>query len=82
MKSASIRELRHGTPAVLAWVEQGHQVRITHRRRLVAVLGPPTGSEAAQTARPDFAARLRQTWGDKRLPTTATEQLHEERGER
>ncbi len=82
MKSASIRDLRHATPAVLAWVEQGHEVRITRRRRLVAVLGPPAGSEAAPPARPDFAARLRQSWGDKHLPTTATEQLREERGER
>lgn len=79
MKSTSIRELKHATSAVLAWVEQGEKVEVRRRGETVAVLSPPV---AVSRKRPNFAARLKSIYGKKVLARTATEMLSEERGER
>lgn len=81
MGKTSIRELKHATSAVLEKVKRGETLQITRRNQVVAVLGPPPSTSGAVN-RPDFAARLRELWGDRRLPTTATELLTEERGDR
>lgn len=82
MKSASIRELKHATPAILQWVQQGHAVQITKYNRIVAVMTLPSAGSVEKMERPDFAARLKKTWGGKQLKMTATELIHEERGDR
>lgn len=82
MKTTNIRELKHATSMVLGWVEQGETVEITRRNQIVAVLSPPVPKKKKKVARPDFAARLKEMWGDKILPTTGTEIVSEGRGER
>ena len=79
MKTATIRELKHTTSAVLDWVEKGERVEIRRRGKPVAVLSRPV---AAKRGKPDFAARLKRIYGAKVLKTTATELLATERGER
>jgi len=79
MKTATVRELKHKTAAVLDCVENGQPVEIRKRGRPVAVLSP---LKSRPTARPDFAARLRGIYGTKVLAKTATELLAEERGDR
>ena len=82
MKTASIRELKHDTAAVLGWVEAGEPVEIRRRGKLVAVMSPPVQSSDKAASRPDFEARLKTIYGGKMLKTTATELLAEERGDR
>jgi antitoxin (DNA-binding transcriptional repressor) of toxin-antitoxin stability system len=82
MKSASIRELKHATPAILQWVQLGHTVQITKHNRIVAVMTMPPAAVVENVERPDFAARLKKTWDGKKLKTTATELIHDERGDR
>ena len=79
MKTATIRELKHATSAVLEWVEKGESVEIRRRGKPVAVLSRP---RARRRAKPDFAARLKGIYGNKVLKVTTTELLAAERGER
>lgn len=81
MKTASIRELKHDTNTVLAWVTSGERVEIQRRGKPVAMLSRPA-RKAKAPARPDFAARLKTIYGDKELAVTATDLLAQERGDR
>jgi prevent-host-death family protein len=82
MKNASIRDLRHNTSEVLRWVEQGETVQVQKRGVTVAVLSRPVPVKKKKVVMPDFAARLQKIYGDKMMPTTATEELEWERGDR
>lgn len=81
MKTASIRELKHETSTVLAWVEAGERVEIQKRGKAVAVLSRP-GTQPSTFREIDFMARLRSVYGDRMLAVTATEVISEERGNR
>ena len=80
MKSTTIRELKHETSKVLSIVEGGESVEVRRRNQLVAVLSPPVKGTAGP--KPDFAARLREIYGEKLLETTGTELVNELRGDR
>jgi len=79
MKTTSIRELRHSTSKVLAWVAQGETVEVQKRGDPVAVLSPR--KRKGSIVRPDFSGRLRTIYGDKVLPTTGTDVVSEARGD-
>ena len=79
MKKATIRELKHETTAVLRRVAAGETVQVCRRNEPVAVLSPV--QREAPVVRPDFAARLREIYGDVVLPTTATDLISESRGD-
>ena len=69
MKTATVRQLRHDFGSVLNWVEDGEEVEISKRGRVVARLTPPRqkSSRMLKTGRPDFAARLKRIFGNKVL---------------
>ena len=65
MKTATVRQVRHDFGTVLDWVEEGEQVAISKRGKIVALLSPPpTPKPAKPKKRPDFAARLKRIYGD------------------
>ena len=69
MKTATVRQLRHDFGSVLAWIEEGEQVEIRKRGKLVALISPPLPPKrSGRKKRPDFAARLKRIFGDKVLP--------------
>jgi len=78
MKTTTIRELKHDTTTVLAWVAKGESVEVRRRGVPVAVLTPRRSK--ARVVRPDFAARLRAIYGDKVLAATGTDLVAEARG--
>ncbi len=80
MKRTTIRELKHETGKVLALVEAGEMVEVFRRKEPVAILTPVVHGKAMK--KPDFAARLRQIYGERVLETTGTELIDESRGER
>lgn len=48
------------------WVEDGEQVKVSKRGKIVAVITPPPAPKAVRPKkRPDFAARLKRIYGDK-----------------
>jgi antitoxin (DNA-binding transcriptional repressor) of toxin-antitoxin stability system len=79
MKTTTIRELKHDTTTVLSWVAGGESVEVRRRGAPVAVLSP--AKRKARVVRPDFAGRLKATYGTKRTPTTGTDLVAEARGE-
>jgi antitoxin (DNA-binding transcriptional repressor) of toxin-antitoxin stability system len=80
MRTTTIRELKHATSTVLSWVAAGETVEVRRRRRPVAMLTPL--KRKTPVFRPDFAARLRDIYGERQLPTTATDLVAEARGDR
>jgi antitoxin (DNA-binding transcriptional repressor) of toxin-antitoxin stability system len=79
MRSTTIRELKHDTTMVLSWVAAGQTVEVRRRNQPVALLSPPKRKAAVR--RPDFAARLKATYGKTRLTTTGTALIATARGE-
>lgn len=79
MRTTTIRELKHATSTVLAWVAGGESVVVRRRDKPVAVLSPP--KRPARIARPDFLGRLRAIYGKRVLAATGTDLVAESRGE-
>jgi antitoxin (DNA-binding transcriptional repressor) of toxin-antitoxin stability system len=66
MKMASIRQVRHDFSTVLDWIEEGEQVQISKRGKVVALLSPPPVTKRTRSRkRPDFAARLKMRDGTR-----------------
>jgi len=49
----------------LAWLEEGQEIQITMRRRVVARLVPDRPKSMPKARLPDFAARLKKIHGEK-----------------
>lgn len=79
MKTATIREIQHNLSKVLSWVEQGEEVRVLRRKKVVARLLPP---DPQSTACPDFVERARAIWGKNPRGKPMSALLSESRGER
>jgi len=77
MRTASIRDLRYRFGNVETLLQEGEEIRITKRKRVVARLLPPATPVARR--RPDFLARLRKIYGAKRLKVSGAELLARER---
>lgn len=68
MKTATVRQLRHDFGSVLQWLEEGEQVSISKRGKVIALISPPPPEKPGPSKkRPDFAARLKRIYGDKVL---------------
>lgn len=68
MKTATIRQIRHDFSTVLDWIEDGEQVEVSKRGKIVALITPPPPPKPKRPKkRPDFAARLKRIYGDKVL---------------
>lgn len=66
MPSVNLRKLRD-TKQIKEWLEAGETVELRERNRVIGRITPePSGSGTAQM--PDFAARLREMWGDRVFP--------------
>ena len=79
MKTASIRQIQHNLNKVLAWVENGEEVQIFRRKKLVAKIVPLLPA-AAET--PDFLGRAKNVWGASPRGKFLSEVLSQDRGER
>lgn len=76
MKTATVRQIRHDFGTVLNWVEDGEQVAISKRGKVVALLTPPPAAKSVRTRkRPDLAARLRLRDGDRVIMARAMDDI-------
>lgn len=66
MKTATIRELRNNTTRILSWVAEGEEVTLLNRTRPIARICPPRAQAPSAFKAPDYAARARRIFGDKR----------------
>ncbi|HEY3738416.1 MAG TPA: hypothetical protein VGL53_01165 [Bryobacteraceae bacterium] len=75
MKQASLRDLRYNLDRLAALLQEGEEIQIMKRESVVALLLPPA-------PRPDFAARLKQMWGDRFMEVSGAALIVEERSGR
>ena len=68
MRTATVRDLRTKFPVLARWIENGEQIEITRRGRVVARLTPPEPNKKAKLVKPDFMKRLREIYGDYVMP--------------
>jgi antitoxin (DNA-binding transcriptional repressor) of toxin-antitoxin stability system len=66
MKTATIRQVRHDFSSVLAWVADGEEVTVLNRTRPVARICPPRAQASVKFKMPDFSARSKSIFGNKR----------------
>lgn len=70
MKSVSIRDLRYDFKTVESLLDRGEELQVMKRRRVIARLVP---EPAPRRPLPDFLARLKSTYGKKRLAVPGSE---------
>ena len=85
METATIREVQHNLAAYVRKVEQGQEIEIRRRSRVVARL-VPAGEDAKPARDLNWGVvreRLHRMWGDEPAPgKSISEILYESRGER
>lgn len=77
MKTASVRDLRQNFPRVMAWIEDGEQVAVTMRSKVIARLIPEPEAPKSEPTTPDFAAISREIFGKRTFPGDAMESERE-----
>jgi antitoxin (DNA-binding transcriptional repressor) of toxin-antitoxin stability system len=83
MKTTTVRELRTNFPKVERWITDGEEVQITKRRKVVATLVPPARRPRRGMKLPNFAKRVRATFGRRKLTAQQSADLRNElRGQR
>jgi len=77
MVRASVRDLRYGFKKVELLLQQGEEIEITKRRRVIARLVPVAARPSADV--PDFLARLRAIYSNKTLSPSGAELVARDR---
>lgn len=72
-----MRDLRYRFREVEGMLQEGQEIEITKRKRVIATLVPP--KRAFPVRRPDFLARLKKIYGHKRLKVSGAALLAQER---
>jgi antitoxin (DNA-binding transcriptional repressor) of toxin-antitoxin stability system len=78
MRKATVRDLRYRFSVVEDLLDEGEEVQITKRKRIIARLLPVTPNSSPR--RPDFLARLKKLYRGKPLKVSSAELLSSERG--
>jgi len=79
MQSITLRQLRD-TRQVKAWLKAGIHIEVRERNLVLGDLVPRTPPSPSAVEWPDFAARLKEHYGDRMVP--AVEMLIEDREDR
>jgi len=77
MRKASVRDLRYSFTKIERLLQQGEEIQITKRRRIIARLVPEKAE--APKEMPDFMARLRAIYGNKILKVSGAELIRKDR---
>lgn len=65
MKTATVADLRNRFPRVFKWIEEGEQVELTKRGKVVARLVPAPKPKSSKFKVPDFDAIQHRVFGNK-----------------
>ncbi len=77
MRKATVRDLRYHFPEIESLLQDGQEIQITKRKKVIARLVPVR--PAGEAKHPDFMARLKKIYGNKKLAVTGAQLLAEER---
>jgi len=80
MVKATVRDLRYRFPKVESLLQEGQEVQITKRKRVIARLVPELSVGTPRL--PDFMARLKKIYGNRRLSASGADLIRSERDER
>jgi antitoxin (DNA-binding transcriptional repressor) of toxin-antitoxin stability system len=75
MKTATVRDLRYDFPKIEAWLEGGEEIIITKHSKPIARIQSENAVEKPLSPLPDFAARRKQTWGDRFFTREEVEEM-------
>ena len=81
MKTATVRQIQHNLSEVLRWLEDGQEVEITRRNRVIARIVPAIGQSRPLTW-PDFVERSARVWGKRLRGKSVSRLIIEDRRER
>ena len=76
MTTVSVRDLRYDFKKVEELLRNGQEIQITKRN---VVIGRIVPEKREQPPMPDFAARVREIYGDKQFEVSSADLLAEER---
>lgn len=76
-----MRQVQHRLSEVMKWVEDGEEVVILRRNRVVARIVPP-GPASGVPKWPDFTGRARRIWGKRVRGKPLARIISEDREER
>jgi antitoxin (DNA-binding transcriptional repressor) of toxin-antitoxin stability system len=76
MITVSVRDLRYDFPRIEDLLRQGQEIQITKRRKVIARLVP---EKSEYPPLPDFAARVREIYGDKQFEVSGAELISADR---
>ena len=79
MRRATVRDLRYRLPEIENLLQEGEEIQITKRKRVIARLVPERQGAAPRL--PDFLGMLREIYGEKKLKVTGAELIRAERDE-
>ena len=68
MKTATVRDLRTKFPVLSRWLDDGQQIEITRRGRVIALLTPAGNPKPGKLKKPDIMKQLREIYGDYVMP--------------
>jgi antitoxin (DNA-binding transcriptional repressor) of toxin-antitoxin stability system len=71
MKKATVRDLRYHFSKLEDLLRDGEEIQISRRNRVIARLLPPESPKPSEW--PDFPARPKKIFGNKKLKVTGTE---------
>jgi antitoxin (DNA-binding transcriptional repressor) of toxin-antitoxin stability system len=74
MKTATLRDLRYDFKKIEAWLKSGEDVEITRHSKPFALISPPK-KRKTKLAHPDYAARLKEIWGDRVFSDAEVEEM-------
>ena len=77
VRKATVRDLRYHFPEIESLLQEGEEIQITKRKRVIARLVPERA--AATVVLPDFMALLKEIYGNKRLKVTGAELIRADR---
>lgn len=77
MKQATLRDLRYNFNRIATLLQEGEEIQITKRKRVVARILPPEPAKVVE--RVDFMARLKATYGDRVMDQSSAQLLAQER---
>ena len=77
VRKATVRDLRYHFPEIENLLQEGEEVQITKRKRVIGRLVPEV--PAAPVAMPDFMAMLREIYGNKKLKVTGADLVRADR---
>ena len=77
VRKATVRDLRYHFPEIENLLQEGEEIQITKRKRVIARLVPER--PPAPAALPDFMAMLKEIYGNKKLKVTGAELIRADR---